>query len=222
MAARLVLKKNKRVSSKTNPDLLTERETLFVREYLVDCNQTAAAKRVGLKNPCSSAGKLMKLPRVQKAISKLIHDRAEKLEITSEKVLQELAYSVFRDPLDLCDPKTGQLIINDMRNIPKRMRACIEGIEVDSFRNEETGEVRQKMKLKLTSKVQALDLAMKHLGLFEATEQNVKVSIDWDQMYQNGANKQQLTPIEQRIAEVRALADKNGAIDVESTPIGGE
>ncbi len=216
MASKLTYKRNGRVTPKSDPSLLTDREQLFIREYLVDMNQTAAAKRVGLKNPGTSAGHMMKLPRVQKAILKVINDRAEKLEITGEKVLQELAYSVFRDPLDLCDPKTGQLIVNDMRQIPKRMRSCIEGIEVDAFQNPETGEIRQKMKIKLTSKMAAMELAMKHLGLIEPVEQNVKVTVDWDRLYQDGSQTRQSTPIEDRIAAVRNLTDTRNIIDVEA------
>ena len=210
---------SKAKGSKMDPNLLTDKETLFIKEYLVDMNQAAAARRVGFKNPSTSAGKLMKLPRVQKAILSQINHRAEKLEITSEKVLQELAYSVFRDPLDLCDPKTGQLIVNDMRQIPKRMRSCMEGIEVEAFTNPETGEIRQKMKIKLTSKMAAMELAMKHLGLIEPIEQNVKVTVDWDRLYQDGSQTKQSTPIEDRIAAVKNLVDARGIIDVESTPI---
>lgn len=219
MPTKLTYHRNGRITPKSDPSLLTDRERLFIREYLVDMNQTAAAKRVGLKNPSTSAGRMLKLPKVQKAILAAINQRADKLEITGEKVLQELAYSVFRDPLDLCDPKTGQLIVNDMRQIPKRMRSCIEGIEVDAFQNPETGEVRQKMKVKLTSKMAAMELAMKHLGLIEPVAQNVKVTVDWDRMYENGAGKPLNSPIEEKIRQVRALADNREVIDVESTPV---
>lgn len=216
MANKLLNQKSKYAKakgSKSDPNLLSDKETLFVKEYLVDMNQSAAAKRVGFNSPSTAAGKLMKLPRIQKAILAHINHRADKLEITGEKVLQELAYSVFRDPLDLCDPKTGQLIVNDMRQIPKRMRSCMEGIEVESFTNPETGEIRQKMKIKLTSKMQSIELAMKHLGLIEPVAQNVKVTVDWDRLYQDGASGVQSTPIEDRINAVRRLADNSNVID---------
>lgn len=222
MANKLLTQKSryaKARGSKSDPSLLSDKETMFVKEYLVDMNQSAAARRVGVKNPSTYAGSLMKLPRIQKAILAHINHRAEKLEITSEKVLQELAYSVFRDPLDLCDPKTGQLIVNDMRQIPKRMRSCMEGIEVEAFTNPETGEIRQKMKIKLTSKMAAMELAMKHLGLIEPVETNVKVTVDWDKLYQDGSKSHQSTPIEDRIAAVRNITDARNIIDVESVSI---
>lgn len=213
MPAKLTYKRNGRVTPKSDPSLLTDRERLFIREYLVDMNQTAAAKRIGLKNPSTSAGRMLKLPKVQKELTRLMHQREEKLEITGDKVLQELAYSVFRDPLDLCDPKTGQLIVNDMRQIPKRMRSCIEGIEVDASQNTETGEIRQKMKIKLTSKMASMELAMKHLGLIEPVQQNVKVTVDWERMYNNGAEMPQSSPIEDKINAMRRLADNSNVID---------
>ena len=199
---------------KTTPDTLSDKEELFIHEYLVDLNIGAAAKRIGiLKNPTTVGGRMLKLPRVQKALTKLMKVREEKVDIIAKDVLQELAYSVFRDPLDLCDPKTGQLIVNDMRQIPKKMRACIEGIEVEAFTDAETGNVRQKMKLKLTSKMAAMELAMKHLGLIEPVSQNVKVTVDWDRLYQDGAGVTQSTPIEDRINAVKNLVDNTNVID---------
>ena len=198
---------------------LSDREKLFVREYLIDLNQTAAARRVGIKNPLKTGNEMFKLPRVQKELAKLRDARTDRLELVADSVLQELAYSVYRDPMDLCDPKTGQLIVNDMRQIPKRMRSCIEGIEVESFTDAETGNVRQKMKIKLTSKLGATELAMKHLGLLAPVEHNVKHSLDWEQMYQDNSTKTMLTPAEEKIAQVKALVDNSNVVDAEYSKV---
>lgn len=162
---------------------LSAKEHLFVSELLADSafNITDAARRAGYASPGQAGTKLMKRPEIAAAIAKAINARLARNELESDRVIQELGYLALRDPLDLCD-KDGYIMVNDLRRLPERIRRCIDSLEVEQRTDPETGEVRQKIKLKLASKLGAVELAMKHFGLFAAEKHEVKGSLDWDSL----------------------------------------
>lgn len=72
---------------------LTEKQKRFVSEYLVDLNASAAAKRAGYseKTACEQGSRLLANVKVQEEIQKRQVKLQGKLEITQERVLEELA-----------------------------------------------------------------------------------------------------------------------------------
>jgi len=72
---------------------LTEKQKRFVQEYLVDLNATAAAKRAGYSEKSASriAVELLNKTQVSAEIQKQQAKRQKRVEITQEKVLEELA-----------------------------------------------------------------------------------------------------------------------------------
>jgi phage terminase small subunit len=68
---------------------LTPKQQLFIKEYLVDLNGSAAMRRAGYKskNPDVDASKLLVNPSIKKAIDEAVKERAEKTGITAEFVL---------------------------------------------------------------------------------------------------------------------------------------
>lgn len=84
------------------PDLArksTIRQQLFAREYVIDLNGTRAAIAAGYsaKGADVAASHLLDNPRVKKQIDGLLSKRASRLEITSERILEELAKLAFFD-----------------------------------------------------------------------------------------------------------------------------
>lgn len=71
---------------------LTAKQQLFVSEYLVDLNATQAAIRAGYsKKTAGSIGdENLKKPAIKAALNKAIKKRADKVNITAEKVLRDL------------------------------------------------------------------------------------------------------------------------------------
>lgn len=69
---------------------LTDKQQLFIKEYLVDMNASAAMRRAGYtsKNPDVDASKLLVNPSIKSEIDKAIKARADKTGITAEYVLQ--------------------------------------------------------------------------------------------------------------------------------------
>jgi phage terminase small subunit len=98
-AAPKAAKKVKRVSTlpvKTQPEV-------FVREYLVDLNQTQAAIRAGY-SPASArqtASRLMATPAVAEAITKAMVERAQATAITADKVLERYWAIATANPQEL-------------------------------------------------------------------------------------------------------------------------
>lgn len=78
---------------------LTPKQQTFVREYLVDLNATQAAIRAGYsaKTAYSIGQENLNKPEIAEAIQKSMDERAERTEITADKVLKELAKIGFAD-----------------------------------------------------------------------------------------------------------------------------
>ena len=76
---------------------LTGKQQNFVNEYLIDLNATAAAKRAGYsgKSAHDIGWENLRKPEVAAEIAKRRQRMIEKLEITQEMVVQELAKLAF-------------------------------------------------------------------------------------------------------------------------------
>ena len=81
---------------------LTDKQKRFVDEYLVDLNATAAAKRAGYSEKSASriAIELLNKTHVSAEIQKRQAKLRGKLEITQERVLEELAAIAFANGTD--------------------------------------------------------------------------------------------------------------------------
>jgi phage terminase small subunit len=90
---RLKLKRRKRIKLIDNYFMITKRQQLFVKEYLVDMNASAAARRAGysVKNADKIGSQLLGKTRVAEQIRIATEARTNKLDIKADVVLQELA-----------------------------------------------------------------------------------------------------------------------------------
>lgn len=72
---------------------LTKKEEAFVREFLVDLNQAAAARRAGFsaKSAKEVGHQLMQRPHVANAIQAAMDQRAKRTEIDADTVLKSIA-----------------------------------------------------------------------------------------------------------------------------------
>jgi len=154
---------------------LTPKQAAFVREYLVDLNATQAAIRAGYSAKTASriGPELLGKTCVQDAIAVGIKARSERVEITADQVLKEYARIALFDPRKLFGADGALLAIID---IDDDTAAAIAGIEVMSVGNADgVGKV---IKIRLASKVAALDSVARHLGMFAKDSLNVNFSTD--------------------------------------------
>ena len=161
---------------------LTLKELRFVSEYLACMNPVTAAKKAGYSAPMGK--KLLENPIIAKMIAYEDQKTCEKLELSREEILLQLYYCVTRSVSDFCDAE-GK-IITDVRHLSERARNTIDGIEQDVYWDSE-GNQHLKTKIKLVPKATALDMAMKHKGLFAPQQIDLAASnrpvLDWSKLY---------------------------------------
>lgn len=159
---------------------LTPKQRRFIDEYLIDLNATQAAIRAGYseKTAYSIGVQLLKKLEIQAEIQKRRNRLQNKLEITQERVLQELAAIAFANGADYAKVvNTGLLPTVEMiptEELPPEKLPAIAGIKANQYGVE----------VKLHDKVKALELLGKYLGTFdggpaqEQTENNLFEAID--------------------------------------------
>lgn len=155
---------------------LTAKQQIFVAEYLKDLNATQAAIRAGYseKTAQEQSSRLLSNVMVSAAVDAATAARAEKLEITADRVLSEIASMAFWDPGELtAEDEAGEddrpewvidgRVIHGLRNfadikrLPEKLRRAIVGWGYDRNQN---------FTVKLADKSKALDQLARHLSLY--------------------------------------------------------
>jgi len=203
--------------SKRGSNKLTDRELRFAMEYLIDFNAKRAAREAGYKGKDKSLGvmacKVLARPRVAALIGKLRREQLAELELSRREILEQLYYLATRSGTDFVDEKG--ILIENINDLPKRAQEAIDGIEqeITTITYDDGSEVQKvKTKLRLVPKATALDMAMKHKGMFAAEKHDHRVMVlDWDALLQgpNGKPKHngEDDPIERKILEVEAIQE---------------
>lgn len=148
---------------------MNPKQQAFVREYLVDLNATQAAIRAGYsaKTARQIGDRLLSKADIQASVQELQRERAARLEITADRVLQELARIAFFDPRKLLNPDGTPKQLHELGD---ESAAAIAGLEIleewDGF-GEDRRLVGHVKKYKIADKNTALTNAMKHLGLLK-------------------------------------------------------
>jgi phage terminase small subunit len=153
---------------------LTPKQQVFVAEYLIDLNATQAATRAGYsaRTAYSIGEENLRKPEIQAAIAAAQQKRAERTEITQDRVLQELARIAFFDLRKLYR-EDGSL--KAMHELDDDAAAVLAGVDVvETKGNAAIGGAEGirhvpefVKKVKIPDKVGALGLAMRHLGMLK-------------------------------------------------------
>ncbi len=118
--------------STTQPRLgrrTSHRETVFVREYLFDLNGTRAAVAAGYSSKTASvaASRMLRKVKVQALLKQRMEERQQRLDISADRVLRELARIAFFDPRKLFN-HDGSL--KDIAELDDDTAAAIAGVEI--------------------------------------------------------------------------------------------
>jgi phage terminase small subunit len=150
---------------------MTPQQEAFVREYLIDLNATQAAIRAGYsaKTAGSQGERLLKNVEIAEAIKEAQAKRAERTEITADRVLQEYARIAFYNPGRIFRVDENGLPQIDMSNADEddwRVVAEVANETTQVMLGEDQG-IRKvtKAKVKHQCKLQALNALAKHLGM---------------------------------------------------------
>lgn len=145
---------------------LTPKQSAFVREYLVDLNASAAYKRAGYiaKGNAAevNAARMLRNAQVQAEIQVAMNERAQRNDITADRVLKEIARLAFFDPRRLLNGDGTPKAIHELDD---DTAAAVAGIDIVTKGNEDLGYA-DVMKIKLADKSKNLELLGRHLKLF--------------------------------------------------------
>lgn len=140
---------------------LTDKQQLFVDEYLIDLNATQAAIRAGYsaKTADQQGSRLLANVKVKQAVAEKQAQRSKRTGVNQDRVVLELAKVAFAKMTDIVDSK-GKI----KEDASPDDLACIESIKYKESDNEYGGSVEREVKI--ASKLKALELLGKHLGMW--------------------------------------------------------
>ena len=142
---------------------LTSKQARFVAEYLVDANATQAAIRSGYsaKSAETIGLELLRKTQVAAALREKQQRVANKLGVTAERVVAELARLAFSDMAKFAEWGPDGVTLKDSEELDPDDARCVA--ELGETRTKDGGSVR----FKLHDKKGALDSLARHLGLFK-------------------------------------------------------
>ena len=140
-------------AEETNP--LTPLEDAYCKEYIIDLNQTQAAIRAGYSKKCANVtgSKLMNKGSVRTRIFELMKNRAERLEISADSVIKEIAIVAFA--------RMGQYAEWGPDGVSLKESDQVDTRAVQSIRESDEGA----LSIKLHDKVRALEIMGRHFGI---------------------------------------------------------
>jgi len=156
--------------------VLSDLQEKFAREYVIDLNATRAAIAAGYseKSAARQVTRMLKNVRVRKLIERLQSERASRLEVKADRVVEELTRLAFSNMQDFTRVEGGKPVL-DLSQISRDQFAAIQEIREDTTGGAGDGERKVVIRttVKLSDKTKNLELLGRHLGMFQ---DNVKVT----------------------------------------------
>jgi hypothetical protein len=192
------------------PHCITDKQRVWINEYLIDMNGARAARVAGYGHPDVAAARLLNpnlYPLVVAELKKALARKELVAERKADDVLRYIHTAMFFCPADHFDPggKGGWLISQeDYRGLPQEVRCLIEEMETRTIETE-SGSIST-LWVRFVSKTQAMALAAKHqLGeKIQATVTQERVSwndfamqIGMPELMTGGASEEVFDPIGQ-------------------------
>ena len=145
------------------------RYDLFAREYVIDLNGTRAAIAAGYSESTATeqASRLLTKSNVKRIVDRLLAKRASKLDVTADRIIEELAKLAFFDPRKIYDADGALIPVKDWDDYTA---AALAGIEHDKlfehFGQGNAKHVGTTTKVKLLARTEALKLLGQYRKLF--------------------------------------------------------
>jgi len=153
--------------------LKNDQHERFCQEYLIDLNQTEAAKRAkySAHTAAQQASRLYSNVKIQQRIIELKAERAERTRVTQDRVVKELAMLGFSDLQHYItiDKLTGAIQAKGFEDmLPGESRALRSIKEDRAIKEDADGKgvtVYDKVSFTMHDKIRALEILAKHLGM---------------------------------------------------------
>lgn len=188
---------------------LTNRQALFVQEYLKDFNATQAAIRAGYakKSANREGPKLLSNPVIAAGVAKAQEQVKKKFEITIDEIAAEMKNLGFANMQDYMSIGPDGDPVLDWSKLTREQAAALAEVTVEDFKDGRGKKARdvRKVRFKLADKRQSLiDLARLCGLLTDKVEHSGSLEVTHLEKERERASKM---PQEQLDAE-RALAEK--------------
>lgn len=185
----------------TSKEAAEQRKRLFVEAYIANGgNGKRAAIAAGFspKAAAQQASRLLTDANVSQLVQERTQKLAEKMELTTERTLREVARLAYFDPRKLLDENGNQKRLQDLDD---DTAAAIAGLEIEDKLNPVDPGAKGRttslvFKYKIGDKNSALDKAMRHLGLFKEDNKQ-KTLLD-------GVDRETLLAIRERLSGGKA------------------
>lgn len=143
---------------------MTHQQEIFCLEYIKSRNATQAAIKAGYSERSArvTGARLLTYADISKYINKKLDETKKKLQLTEEKVLDEIRKLAFSD---LKDYVNGGNNILEIKGLSNEKTAAIQGIKIEERTIK--GQTIVNQEIKLYNKLDALEKLAKHLGLYE-------------------------------------------------------
>lgn len=140
---------------------MTPRQQFFVLEYLIDLNATGAAIRAGYspRSAQTQSAMLLRRPEIASAIREAMADRARRIGITRQRVLDEYTRIAFADMRLLADWGPKKIAFKGAAEISEDTAAAI------AFIADLTGQRGRRLTFKTFDKRKALECLARILGM---------------------------------------------------------
>ncbi|MFL5909277.1 MAG: terminase small subunit [Gaiellaceae bacterium] len=189
------------------PRRVTDKQRVWINEYLTDMNGARAARVAGFKHPDVAAAKLLnagKYPLVAAEVRKALARKELEAERKADDVLRYIHTAMWFCPADYFDPggNGGWLISReDYRELPPAIKCLVEEMELRTVRTKRG--TASMLWVRFVSKSKAMTLAAKH-QLGQKVNMHQTVTLDWDALC--GASGADATdPVEEMLAALEAL-----------------
>jgi phage terminase small subunit len=146
---------------------LSVRQGFFVRHYLVTNNAAEAARQAGYSKKAArqQGAFLLTKPNIVAEITKRRAAIMEKLDITPQRIADELARIAFANMQDFMTLSADGAPVTYFEGLTRDRAAAVKEVTVEEFTDGQSREVRR-VKIKLADKLNALMLLAKFLGMF--------------------------------------------------------
>lgn len=159
---------------------LSPKQENFCKQYLIDLNGAQSAIRAGYskKTAKEQATRLLTNVHIKKKIDELIAKRDAKTEVTADRILAELGKIAFSDIRKFYGKDSTLL---NVQSLDDDTAGAISGIEIEEIFDKDGKCIGTTKKIKTNDKTKALELFMRHKGMFEKDNsqvgKNIKITI---------------------------------------------
>jgi phage terminase small subunit len=202
-----------------NSEILTLQQQRFCDEYLVSFNAYTSAVCAGYSMNTARKAELLHLPKIQAYLKAGMAKNAERLQVTHDMILRELAKVAFSNMGNYYDDNAT---LKPMCCLTTDEKAAISQYQIMDSLDQDGNRVGEFSRIKLHNKMSALDKIARHVGFYGVAGKSVESGVESSEsaVLEEVAVEEQCIELEVGIdGELAAVTGECGASPLEGTEI---